>query len=174
MRSARRGLAATSVLVVLLGAFAVMAWRSNGFGLLNTASGSVAAIFERTPAYPGYTWTRDGRQVSEFELNTIAGPAHCGWQAATMLNLGWPPGTVASSGSQSRQYLRDPKGVLPDRKYRTLLILDVLLPADARPTGHRLGAIELYLSPSDYDGIYLVGPSRAERWPQSDPMTACL
>jgi hypothetical protein len=49
-----------------------------------------------------------------------------------------------------------------------------VLPPDAKPTGHRLGAIQLYVSPSDADRwIYVVGPSDAERWPRVDPIFAC-
>ena len=170
---------ARRVLVVfvglLIGALVLLAWQQNAFGIrVLTPGASVTMLFDQTPAYPGYAWSRDGQSVGPFELNTIAAPAHCGWESATTLHIGWPPGTVASSAAQARQYLRDPKGVLPDRKYRELLVANVALPRDARPTGYRLGAIELYLSPSDQDeAIYVVGPSGTERWPRSDPMTHC-
>jgi hypothetical protein len=48
------------------------------------------------------------------------------------------------------------------------------LPPDARPTGYKLGAIELYLSPSDQDqAAYLATSSGAERWPRADPFFGC-
>src|SRR5688500_9154730 len=56
---------------------------------------SVASAFDAPPGYPGYRWSRDGREVGEFELTTIAGPSHCGWQSATMIFIGWPLGTIA-------------------------------------------------------------------------------
>jgi len=46
----------------------------------------------------------------------------------------------------------------------------VTLPADARATGYRLGAIEIYVSPSDQDEAYVVSPRDAERWPRVDPV----
>lgn len=160
---------------LLLAAMLVLGWGSNVLGVrVALTSGSVAAVFDQPLPYPGYTWTRDRRSVSEFELNTIAGPSHCGWQSATILHIGWPPGTVAPSAAQARQYVRDPKGVLPGYTFRDLLVRNAAVPGDARPVGYRLGAIELYLSPSDQDeAIYVVSPSGAERWPRSDPMTGC-
>jgi hypothetical protein len=111
--------------------------------------------------------------VRERDHTTIAGPGHCDWESATFLFIGWPPGTVAPDGSKAHQYIRDPLGVIRGA-YRELLERDVKLPADARPTGYRLGAIELYISPSDQDRwIYVVGPSSIERWPRADPMTLC-
>jgi hypothetical protein len=163
-----------AAVVVALALIAALGWRLNLFGVRTEPPfGSVAAAFDATPAYPGYAWTRDGRSVSEFELVTIAGPGHCGWGAATFMFIGWPPRTVAPNSSQARQYIRDPHGVI-EGVPREPFERDVKLPGDARATGHRLGAIEIYVSPSDSERwIYLVGPSDAERWPRSDPMTLC-
>jgi len=163
-----------TVVVLALVALAALGWRANLLGVRTELPfGSVATAFDPALDYPGYTWMRDGRSVSEFELATIAGPGHCGWGSATFVFIGWPPGTVAPSASQARQYIRDPQGVTHG-PYQALLERNVKLPSDARPTGYRLGAIELYLSPSDQDRwIYVVGPSGAERWPRSDPMTLC-
>lgn len=134
---------------------------------------SIAALFDRTPEFPGYPWTRDGKPMDSRELSTIAGPAHCSWQTATMLQIGWPPGTVAQSGAQLRMYIRDPRGVMRG-DFQQRLVLGARLPSDARPTGYRYGGAEIYLSPSDQDeAIYLVGPDGAERWPRSDPLTLC-
>lgn len=164
-----------AVVVLALVVFAVLGWRANLLGVRTERPfGSVATAFEHTPAHPGYEWTRDGRVVSQFELVTIAGPGHCGWESATFLFIGWPPGTVAPDASRSRQYIRDPHGVVQG-PFRDLLAWDVQLPGDARATGYRLGAIELFVSPSDDDRwIYVVGPSVVERWPRSDPMTLCV
>jgi hypothetical protein len=139
-----------------------------------TPFSSVAAAFDLPPTYPGYVWTREGRAVSEFELSTSAGPGHCGWDSATYLTIGWPPGTVASYATGAHLYIRDPRGAV-NGSYRDGLVLHAILPADARPTGHRHGAIEIFVSPSDEDrAIYVVGPGGAERWPRSDPMTLCM
>jgi hypothetical protein len=159
---------------LILAALLVMAWQLNALGLrASVTSGSVGGLFDQALPYPGYTWTREGRPVDVRELVAIAGPDHCGWQRATMLQIGWPPGTVAETAAAARQYVRDPLGVVSVR-FRDGLVRNARLPADARPTGYRLGSIELHLAPSDQDeAIYVVAPAGAERWPRSDPMTLC-
>jgi hypothetical protein len=145
-------------------------WRLNVF---DVRAGSVATAFDPPPGSPGYTWTWNGRPVSAGELYTFAGPAHCGWQSATMLFVGWPPGTASTTAGEARQYIRDPNGVF-ESGFRGRLARNATVPADARPTGYRYGAIEIYLSPSDQDeAIYLVSPSDRERWPRSDPKIFC-
>ena len=134
---------------------------------------SVASAFDAPPGYPGYTWSRDGHGVERTELTTIGGPSHCGWQTATMMFIGWPPGTNATSFAGSQMFIRDPQGVYASARYRDLLVLHATVPADARPTGHQIGPIKLYVSPSDHDGIYVVAPSGAERWPRVDPAGLC-
>ncbi len=165
----RRGVV-LGVTLVAVGALALIGWRLN---LLDIRGGAVATAFDPPPAYPGYTWTRNGQSVRAGELTTIAGPEHCDWQSATMLFIGWPPGTASATAAEARMYIRDPEGVFGTR-FRGGLVRNPVLPADARATGYRYGGIEIYLSPSDQDGaIYIVSPSDRERWPRSDPMTLC-
>jgi hypothetical protein len=160
------GLATVAVLAVL----AILAWQSN---LLDIRAGSVASAFDRPPGYPGYTWTRDGRAVAPEEMETIAGPSHCGWQSATMLFIAWPPGSGPTTYFQGRLYIRDPEGAF-GAPFRDRLARGVSLPTDARSTGYRLGAIEIYVSASDEDqAIYLISPRDAERWPRMDPIRLC-
>jgi hypothetical protein len=133
---------------------------------------SVAAAFDRPPHWPGYQWARNGWKVPWQELVTAAGPAHCSWESATFLNVGWPLGTHAVGAAQSRGYIRDPNDVVG---YRERLVRNATLPHDARPTGYKLGSIEIYISPSDQDeAVYLVAPPGAERWPRSNPMLGCM
>lgn len=165
------------MIAVALVVLVLVGWRMNVVGIrMGPQFGSVAATFDDALPYPGFIWTRDGVAVSPEELNTIAGPDHCQWQAATFLHTGWPPGTVARDASRARQYIRDPKGALfHDRSFQARFIRNVTLPADAKPTGHRLGAIQLFVSPSEQDQwIYLVSPVDIEQWPRSDPMTLCM
>jgi hypothetical protein len=118
---------------------------------------------------------RNGVAVAFSELSTAAGSEQCGSQSATFLRIGWPPGTVAASRSESRQYIRDPQGIVTGSSFRQRLDLHATLPNDAHATGYRYGTVEIHLSPSDQDeSIYLVGPVGAERWPRSDPMTLCF
>lgn len=134
---------------------------------------SVGVAFDNPPAYPGYQWTRNGQAVPAAELEASAGPNHCDWQSATILTIGWPLGTSAQNAGHSRSYIRDPKGVIGGT-YQQRLVKDAQLPATAKPSGYKLGSIELYLSPSDQDeAIYLVTPSGSERWPRADPTFGC-
>lgn len=133
---------------------------------------TVASAFDHPPSYPGYHWSRAGQTIDEFELVTIAGPDHCGWDSATFLFIGWPPGTRAETGSAARQFVRDPRGVFGAR-FRDGLRRNVALPADAQDTGFRYWSLAIYVAPSDPDGIYVVSPRDAERWPRSDPPTLC-
>jgi hypothetical protein len=159
-------IAAVLAAILAIGAFALMR-------ILLPDLSSVSGAFDRPPSYPGYQWKRDGRPVSAGELGASAGPTHCDWQSATILTIGWPLGTDSSNIAQARVYIRDPRGVMGS-SYKNGLVTHAHLPADARPTGYRLGSIDLYLSPSDQDqAAYLVAPSGAERWPRADPFMGC-
>lgn len=160
--------------LIVVAALVFVGWRFNALGI-RTASplASVAIAFDSPPPYPGYEWTREGRTVPREEIAAIAGPDHCRWQSATFLFIGWPPGTFAGTAALARQYVRDPHGAINSSLSQRLAI-NIDPPRDARPTGYRLGSIEIYLSPSDQDeAIYVVGPRGAERWPRSEPMTLC-
>lgn len=135
---------------------------------------TVGSYLDRPPAYPGKPWTKDGSPVESAELDASAGPSHCGWDAVTMLNVGWPPGTRSITAEQDRQYIRDRNRTLPSTNLKGTWTKNPTLPADARDTGYRYGALKLYLAPSDQDSYaYLVAPADSERWPRSDPMTLC-
>jgi hypothetical protein len=106
-------------------------------------------------------------------MNTIAAAGHCGWQAATLLHLPWPLGTNPTSSADVRQFVRDPKFVTPQLHLRGTLDLHAALPADATATSYRYQTIEVYVSPSNQDAVYVVGPAAVERWPRAEPMTLC-
>lgn len=166
-----RGWVATALFLAAV--IAVVAWRLDLLGVRSaTPLSTVAVAFDPAPPHP-YLWSREGREVSSFELVAFAGPDHCGWQSATVLIIGWPLGTVSRTIADARQYVRDPRGAVRT-SLRDRFVLRAALPADARPTGYRHGSIELYLSPTDQDeGIYVVGPGGTERWPRDDPPTGC-
>jgi hypothetical protein len=76
------------------------------------------------------------------------------------VRIGWPLGTISTSRLDSRQYIRDPQGVITGKPLRQRLDLHATLPSDARTTGYRYSTVEIHLSPSDQDEyIYVVGPS---------------
>jgi hypothetical protein len=135
---------------------------------------TVGSYFDRPPAWPGKPWTKDGRAVDAAELEASAGPSHCGWESATFLNIGWPLGTRSTSAAQDRLYIRDPSRTLQTPYLRGSWAKNPALPADARDTGYRYGALKLYLALSDQDSYaYLVAPGDRERWPRSEPQTLC-
>src|SRR5438876_477575 len=99
--SARR----VAVALAIAGAL-VASWPLNVLDVRARAPfASVASAFGPAPGYPGYQWSRDGRDATD-EVTTISGPAHCGWQSATMPFIGWPLGTRATTSSQTRMYIR--------------------------------------------------------------------
>ena len=171
-----RKVALAFVVLIAVPALIAGSWRLDLFHVRSSEPfGSVAAAFEPPPPYPGYEWTRSGKAVSREELVTLAAPDHCSeWAGVTFLFIGWPPGTVATQGDMARQYVRDPRGAVP-RNLLDSFIRDATLPPDAEPTGYRYGSLEIFISPAEQDrAIYVVGPSGAERWPRSDPMTLCI
>lgn len=119
--------------------------------------------------HPGPVW-RDGEgdAVSAEVLNVIRGPEHCGWESAAILHVGWPLGTESQDASQSRQYVRDPHGVLRDVAPEPP-DLDVALLEDAEPTGYVTRGLELWINPEELDEeLYLVTGAGAERWSRAD------
>lgn len=146
----------------------VSSWRLNVLDVRATSPfASVATAFDPAPGYPGYTWTRNGTRVSWQELVTAAGPDHCGWQSATFLTIGWPPGTAAPTFGSAHLYTRDPNGSVA-ASLRDALVRHATLPADATSTGYRYGVLEVFVSPAEADqAIYVVSPSDTERWPRN-------
>ncbi len=128
---------------------------------------SVATAFDDPPGYPGYRWTRNGQPAGPEEIVTTAGPDHCSWGSATFLTIGWPPGSKSFTFSGARLYTRDPKGAVAS-SLRDALVRHATLPPDAISTGYRHGVLEIFVSPSEAEqGIYVVSPSDAERWPRN-------
>ena len=135
----------------------------------------LGAYFDRPPEFPGYAWSYQGQPVDTTHgMNTIAAAGHCGWQSATLLHLPWPPGTNPTSGADLHQFVRDPKLVTPQSHFRGTLDLHAALPVDAVATGYRYQTIEVYISPTNQDAVYVVGPAEVERWPRAEPMTLCM
>lgn len=135
---------------------------------------TVGSYFDHPAGWPGKPWSKDGRTVAWSELEASGGPAHCGWDTITMLNIGWPLGTSSISSAEDRQYLRDPSHAITTPWLLGSWAKNPKLPSDAGDTGYRYGAVKLYLAPSDQDAYaYLLAPADSERWPRSDPPTTC-
>lgn len=129
--------------------------------------------FDSPPTWPGYQWSLDGKNVGWQVISTAAGPAHCGWQEATFLTLGWPPGTYSETSQHARQYIRDPKHVVKTPHLLSTLELHAHLPDGDRATGLTYRHLSIYIGPDADRSIYVVGQHVTERWPRSDPMTTC-
>jgi hypothetical protein len=137
-------------------------------------------------AFTGTWYGPNGEVVSEngpgFRASASSGPAHCGWQSALILSVIWPPGSDngPDRGADWRQYVRDPRGVLPmgdpedNPQPRGRLDTDAKLPAGAEDSGFHTETVELWFGP-DRGGewAYLVTPDATERWPRADPTIGC-
>jgi len=103
-------------------------------------------------------------------LHTFEGAEHCGWTPVTFMTMGWPPGTPTTGGGSSREYYRDPSGVLSSSQS---FAPNAALPADAASTGFHRHGWELWVAPSDSDdAVYVVEGDPAagavvERWPRA-------
>jgi len=130
---------------------------------------TVGSYFDNPPAWPGKPWTtKDGFGVDRQVLEAAAGPSHCGLDSLTFLNIGWPLGTSSTTADQNRLYIRDPNGKVSIPGLIGTWARNPSLPADARDTGYRYGALKLYLSPSDEDTYaYLIAPADSERCPRA-------
>ncbi|MFI0941389.1 hypothetical protein [Streptomyces sp. NPDC021020] len=114
---------------------------------------------------PYQIWTDGhGARVPVTTLNTTEGPAHCGWQQARFLELG------AATGS--REYARDPHGVLPPGSLAAPYDPDAALPADARDTGYHRKGEELWTTP-DTSRVYVRTSHGVEAWPAVTPGHGC-
>ncbi|WP_141437164.1 hypothetical protein [Blastococcus aggregatus] len=109
-------------------------------------------------------WERDGRAVSDADLQMYAGPAHCQQDAALILSFSVPRESPAAGGS----FVRDPEGVMDDYTAASFHA-DAELPDDALPTGYENAAgVELWLA-DDGSTAYLVDDDTVEAWPALEP-----
>lgn len=122
----------------------------------------------------GARWTGpDGETVPSEVLNVLRGPQHCDWQSSVLLHVGWPLGTAADTAADIRQYVRDPKGVLPDVVMGSFGA-DVQVPAGASATGYEADGVGLWLGEDGgEEAIYVVFEEHAERWPRTAEVIAC-
>lgn len=126
----------------------------------------LADLFDDAPPWPGEPFLQGDREVTRDEISLAAGPEHCGWQDAVYLGssrLGAP------RDERGGLWARDPDGVLTHApEVRAGFRARAVLPPDARATGYRQGAVEVWTAPSDgAEFVYLVNSTdRAdvERW----------
>lgn len=131
--------------------------------------------FEFEP-YPGSQWYGpDGDAVPKESgvVNAITGPDHCEWQSGVMMHVGWPLGRDSETASETRQYLRDPEKVFPQKSLMTAFDGDAELPKGAEDTGYRTDFMELWIDPERDGAAFLVFADHAERWPRARALVAC-
>ncbi|MFJ2828078.1 hypothetical protein ACIPC1_10805 [Streptomyces sp. NPDC087263] len=111
-------------------------------------------------------WTdRAGHRVATTVLSSYAGAEHCGWESAHFLGTG--------QDEDSRQYARDPKGVLGSELLTAAYDGDVPMPADAHDTGYRFKDWQLWLT-DDKATAYIRTSQRVEAWPESKDFVGCM
>ena len=105
-------------------------------------------------------WERDG--PGDF-IQVDAGPAHCDFDDALILNVGWPIQS-SNTGGPGLSFVRDPEGVMANYTVDAF-DADVDLPEGAVATGYENDAgVELWLE-NDYSSAYLVDGDTVEAWP---------
>lgn len=116
-------------------------------------------------------WERNGDEVPRSEIQVFAGPSHCDWQEALILNVAWPLDGDPPEDAY-RGFVRDPNGVMADYTAEPF-DSDADLPDDAEATGYENDAgVELWLADDDATA-YLVDGDAVEAWPVLDEGTVC-
>lgn len=110
-------------------------------------------------------WTdRGGHRVATTVLSSYEGAEHCGWESAHFLGMG--------RDKDSRQYVRDPQGVMEGEMLTAPYDGDVRMPAGAHDTGYRYNDWQLWLT----DGkatAYMRTSDGVEAWPEAKDFVAC-
>jgi hypothetical protein len=106
-------------------------------------------------------------------INLHAGPAHCGWESATFLVMGWPLGRVAHTSDEAREYIRDPDGLFAERMLGPFIPFTTL-PETAFDTGYRYRADELWVDTASVDQfVYMVRGDVVEQWGRPPELVGC-
>ena len=101
-----------------------------------------------------------GRRVPVTRVRSYKGAEHCSWTRITFLLVG------------SRQYVRDPDGVLSS-SLRGAFGRAAELPEGAEDTGWRRDGRRLWLTPDAAYLVDLADPEDIERWPAAPERIGC-
>lgn len=139
------------------------------------AHGSITDLSRESHSQVDYLhrWaTTDGCAVRFDVLVTRRGEDSCGGERVADLLMGTPLGT-STKNSEPRQFVRDPAGILVDRRTSQAFDPNARLPPGAKDTGFRQDGVELWMRP-DRDGLaYLVDGDRVEAWPLGRAVAGC-
>ncbi|MEU0430761.1 hypothetical protein ABZ153_03755 [Streptomyces sp. NPDC006290] len=138
-----------------------------GWGLETSASCDPSELPASYTESKGYEiWEdREGHRVPTAKVSSSAGAEHCDWQSAHFLDLG--------SGPDSRQYVRDPRGIFGRESLTAEYDGDVRMPAGARDTGYRYRDWHLWLAP-DKSTAYVRTSDGVEAWPAARSGLGCM
>ncbi|WP_405915331.1 hypothetical protein [Streptomyces sp. NBC_00728] len=141
--------------------------RRPGWGLETSASCDPSELPASYTESKGYEiWEdREGRRVPTTKVSSAAGGEHCDWQSAHFLDLG--------SGRNSRQYVRDPRGLFGNESLKAEYDGDVRMPAGARDTGYHYRDWHLWLTP-DRSTAYVRTSDGVEAWPEARSGLGCM
>jgi hypothetical protein len=115
-------------------------------------------------------WTdRDGCLLRIDVLAERAGPAHCGWEEASVIIAGRPLGSRYTDQRDVVEYVKDPKSVFGQPALAEAFDPDAELPATAVDSGFRRGDAALWHVPGDEGAVWVVAPPITERWPAGTP-----
>jgi hypothetical protein len=103
-----------------------------------------------------------GRRLRTDVINSLAGPAHCGWQRTVFLSL----------GPDRAQYIRDPRHELEDETVMSF-DPDVALPDDATDTGFHTDRWHMFTIPSGRAVYMRTADGAYERWPRAREPIGC-
>jgi hypothetical protein len=110
-----------------------------------------------------------------FGVRVYQGHEHCEWERVTFMQVSWPPGSITTLSGDVRQFVRDPHGVLDHlAALRGRFTRDSEAPSDAGPTGVRSDEAEIWVAPSNENGLYIQhSDGTFDLWPRAEPQILC-
>lgn len=124
-----------------------------------------------------HRWTdADGCEVRVDVIGQYQGPEHCGWEAATFIDVGTPLGSVYEVDLGGRRtFIWDPAGSIELGTVERDVVVDVSeLPPDVIDTGFRDGDAELWVDEADPTALYRVANNSADRFALDQGDAACM
>ncbi len=98
----------------------------------------------------------------------------CGWEAAMVLELAWPPeDALAGKSTETRFYIRDPQYVVPPELLSAPYDGGSALDFRSVYTGLHTTTFQLWVGEDEDIYIYVVAGSRVEAWPRVQSRPAC-
>jgi hypothetical protein len=118
--------------------------------------------------------TSDGCALRLDVLMTRQGEDACGGEEVADILMGTPLG-ASTERSEARTFIRDPNGILTNRRTSEAFDADAELPPNAKATGFQQDDYELWMLRGKDDFVYLVDEEgNVEAWPRPrGPVSVC-